>query len=233
MAQIEEPSNNDQKSSWNEQKINNNRNPYVAHQPPSAEDTTIRGGPKIPESLKRKFQPPKRVGESSKTTNEGKRNTQSYTSSTRNNSSSNGDAQIKPPSAKASSNNANADDEELPEELQHLDKELVKKIQNEIMESGDMITFDDIAGLDDAKQTVQEVVCWPMKRPDLFTGLRRAPNGLLLYGPPGTGKTLIGKAIAYESGATFFSISSSSLTSKWIGEGEKLVRTLFAVAAYR
>ena len=79
------------------------------------------------------------------------------------------------------------------------------------------------------------------------------PNGLLLFGPPGkfishcfginlyifaqtfsgTGKTLIGKAIAYESGATFFSISSSSLTSKWIGEGEKLVRTLFAVAAYR
>jgi SpoVK/Ycf46/Vps4 family AAA+-type ATPase len=49
----------------------------------------------------------------------------------------------------------------------------------------------------------------------------------------GTGKTLIGKAIAHESGATFFSISSSSLTSKWIGEGEKLVRTLFAVAAYR
>ena len=47
-----------------------------------------------------------------------------------------------------------------------------------------------------------------------------------------TGKTLIGKAIAHESGATFFSISSSSLTSKWIGEGEKLVRTLFAVAAY-
>lgn len=73
----------------------------------------------------------------------------------------------------------------MPEELQHLDKELVKKIQNEIMESGDTITFDDIAGLADAKQTVQEVVCWPMKRPDLFTGLRRAPNGLLLYGPPG------------------------------------------------
>ena len=47
-----------------------------------------------------------------------------------------------------------------------------------------------------------------------------------------TGKTLIGKAIAHESGATFFSISSSSLTSKWIGESEKLVRTMFAVAAY-
>lgn len=109
----------------------------------------------------------------------------------------------------------------------------MKKIQHEILESGDTVTFDDIAGLEEAKQTVQEVVCWPMKRPDLFTGLRRAPNGLLLYGPPGTGKTLIGKAIAHESGATFFSISSSSLTSKWIGEGEKLVKTLFAVAAYQ
>ena len=47
------------------------------------------------------------------------------------------------------------------------------------------------------------------------------------------GKTLIGKAIAHQSGATFFSISASSLMSKWIGEGEKTVRTLFAVAAYR
>lgn len=149
-----------------------------------------------------------------------------------------GGVQLARPSSSSSraGNDAKDDDDgddELPEELQHLDKELVKKIQNEIMESGDKITFDDIAGLDEAKQTVQEVVCWPMKRPDLFTGLRRAPNGLLLYGPPGTGKTLIGKAIAHESGATFFSISSSSLTSKWIGEGEKLVRTLFAVAAYR
>jgi SpoVK/Ycf46/Vps4 family AAA+-type ATPase len=148
------------------------------------------------------------------------------------NSSSKGEAQDRLPRPSTSSGKSDEDDE-MPEELQHLDKELVKKIQNEIMESGDTITFDDIAGLDDAKQTVQEVVCWPMKRPDLFTGLRRAPNGLLLYGPPGTGKTLIGKAIAHESGATFFSISSSSLTSKWIGEGEKLVRTLFAVAAYR
>ena len=109
----------------------------------------------------------------------------------------------------------------------------MEKIEQEICFNGDPVTFQDIAGLADAKQTVQEVVCWPMKRPDLFTGLRRAPNGLLLYGPPGTGKTLIGKAIAHESGATFFSISSSSLTSKWIGEGEKLVRTLFAVAAYK
>lgn len=71
----------------------------------------------------------------------------------------------------------------------------------------------------------------PQLRPDLFTGLRRPAKGILLFGPPGTGKTLIGKCIASQSKSKFFSISASSLTSKWIGEGEKLVRTLFAVAA--
>ncbi len=54
-------------------------------------------------------------------------------------------------------------------------------------------------------------------------GARAPPSGLLLFGPPGTGKTLIGKAIASNIQATFFSISASSLTSKWIGEGEKMV----------
>ena len=68
------------------------------------------------------------------------------------------------------------------------------------------------------------------KRRDIFKGLRGPPKGLLLFGPPGTGKTLIGKCIASQSGATFFSISSSSLTSKWMGDGEKMVRALFAVA---
>lgn len=79
----------------------------------------------------------------------------------------------------------------MPEQLKGLDKDLVEKIQNEIMESGESVTFNDIAGLKDAKQTIFEVVCWPMKRPDLFTGLRRAPNGLLLYGPPGMSMLLM------------------------------------------
>ena len=69
-----------------------------------------------------------------------------------------------------------------------------------------------------------------MKRPELFKGIRAAPKGVLLFGPPGTGKTLVGKCIAGQAKATFFSISASSLTSKWIGEGEKLVRILFALA---
>lgn len=107
---------------------------------------------------------------------------------------------------------------------------MVELIKSEIMDTGTPITWDDIAGLEFAKKTIQEIVVWPLLRPDIFTGLRRPPKGILLFGPPGTGKTLIGKCIASQSQSTFFSISASSLTSKWIGDGEKMVRALFAVA---
>ncbi|OQR83611.1 fidgetin-like protein [Achlya hypogyna] len=124
-------------------------------------------------------------------------------------------------------------EEDIDPRLKSCDPELISKIELEIVDAGDPVKFDDIAGLHFAKKCVNELVIWPMARPDIFTGLRSLPKGLLLFGPPGTGKTLIGKAIATQSGATFFSISASSLTSKWIGEGEKLVRTLFAVAAVK
>ncbi|XP_045110878.1 fidgetin-like protein 1 [Portunus trituberculatus] len=114
--------------------------------------------------------------------------------------------------------------------LQNIDAKMVEMIMNEIMDSGPDVTWDDIAGLKLAKSTIKEIVVWPMLRPDIFTGLRGPPKGLLLFGPPGTGKTMIGKCIACQSGSTFFSISASSLTSKWVGEGEKMVRAMFAVA---
>lgn len=93
----------------------------------------------------------------------------------------------------------------------------------------DATSWDDIAGLVEAKQSLQETAILPLIRPDLFTGLRK-PQNVLLWGPPGTGKTLMVRAVARESGSNLFSVSASVLTSKWMGDSEKLVRTLFQVA---
>jgi len=124
--------------------------------------------------------------------------------------------------------------EENPELLdpryKNIDQKMIELIMNEIMDNGAPVNWNDIAGLQFQKKCVKEIVVLPMLRPDIFTGLRGPPKGLLLFGPPGTGKTLIGKCIASQSKSTFFSISASSLTSKWVGEGEKMVRALFAVA---
>ncbi|XP_041977679.1 fidgetin-like protein 1 [Aricia agestis] len=117
--------------------------------------------------------------------------------------------------------------------LKHLDPKMVELIESEIIDRGVPIGWEDIAGLQLAKSVIQEAVVWPLLRPDIFTGLRRPPKGVLLFGPPGTGKTLIGRCVAAQCRATFFSISASSLTSKWIGDGEKMVRALFAVARAR
>ncbi|XP_028038139.1 fidgetin-like protein 1 [Bombyx mandarina] len=116
------------------------------------------------------------------------------------------------------------------ERLKHIDPKMIELIESEIIDKGTPVSWEDIAGLQFAKSVIQEAVVWPLLRPDIFTGLRRPPTGILLFGPPGTGKTLIGKCVAAQCKATFFSISASSLTSKWIGDGEKMVRALFAVA---
>lgn len=126
--------------------------------------------------------------------------------------------------------NEEKSDPEMDERLKNIEPKMVELITNEIMDHGPPVSWDDIAGLEFAKSVIKEIVVWPMLRPDIFKGLRGPPKGVLLFGPPGTGKTLIGKCIASQSKATFFSISASSLTSKWVGEGEKMVRALFAVA---
>jgi len=120
--------------------------------------------------------------------------------------------------------------EAVPDCIRKLEAHLVQRICDEILEIPVGVEWDDIAGLEHAKAVVQEVAVWPLLAPELFRGARAVPKGILLFGPPGTGKTLIGRAIASQCKATFFGISAASLGSKWIGEGEKLVRALFAVA---
>lgn len=121
-------------------------------------------------------------------------------------------------------------EEKIIESIPGVDKGAAKQIFQEIVVQGDEVHWDDIAGLQTAKNSLKEAVVYPFLRPDLFKGLREPITGMLLFGPPGTGKTMLARAVAFESKSTFFSISASSLTSKYLGESEKLVRALFSVA---
>ena len=93
------------------------------------------------------------------------------------------------------------------------------------------VTFDDIAGLEEAKQAIREAIIYPVRRPDLFP--LGWPRGILLFGPPGTGKTMLAAAVANEVDGEFLYVDAASIMSKWLGEGEKNVRRLFEYARSR
>ncbi|XP_057382127.1 katanin p60 ATPase-containing subunit A-like 2 isoform X9 [Balaenoptera acutorostrata] len=103
-------------------------------------------------------------------------------------------------------------------------RELAAVVSRDIYLHNPNIKWNDIIGLDAAKQLVKEAVVYPTRYPQLFTGILSPWKGLLLYGPPGTGKTLLAKAVATECKTTFFNISASTIVSKWRGDSEKLVR---------
>ncbi|KAG7390804.1 Katanin p60 ATPase-containing subunit A1 [Phytophthora pseudosyringae] len=122
---------------------------------------------------------------------------------------------------------------ELAKENGWVDQELIEAIERDIVDHGEKVTFERIAGLEHAKQLLQETVMLPQIAPHLFAdGLLKPCNGVLMFGPPGTGKTLLAKAVAHECGTTFFNVSASTLSSKYRGDSEKMVRILFDMARY-
>eukprot|EP01084_Bolivina_argentea_P070584 128356_1 len=117
----------------------------------------------------------------------------------------------------------NSDDEET--------NKLQSGLSNAIVIDKPNVKWSDVAGLETAKGLLKEAVILPIRFPQLFTGKRKPFQGILLYGPPGTGKSFLAKAVANEANkSTFFSVSSSDLISKYVGESEKLIKNLFVLA---
>lgn len=113
------------------------------------------------------------------------------------------------------------DSSKLPQH--HPDYGLEDSLLNCIVEQSPGVNWNSIAGLQSAKEAIQEATVLPLQFPELFVGSRRPWSSILLYGPPGTGKTMLAKAVATEIKRTFFSISASNMASKWYGETERFV----------
>lgn len=118
---------------------------------------------------------------------------------------------------KARNNNSDGEEDAIDPE----NKKLRGALAGAILTEKPNVRWEDVAGLEGAKEALKEAVILPIKFPHLFTGKRKPWKGILLYGPPGTGKSYLAKAVATEANGTFFSVSSSDLVSKWMGESER------------
>jgi len=110
-------------------------------------------------------------------------------------------------------------------------KEVTPTAMREVYIEVPTVHWDDIGGLDEAKQELKEAVEWPLKTPEIFKRLGiKPPKGILIYGPPGCGKTLLARGVATESEANFITIKGPEVFSKWVGESEKAIREVFRKA---
>ena len=110
-------------------------------------------------------------------------------------------------------------------------KDVQPSAMREVLVQKPNVKWEDIGGLQEVKDELQEAIEWPLKRADLFAEADvRPPKGILLHGPPGTGKTLLAKAVATTSESNFISVKGPELLSKWVGESEKGVREIFRKA---
>jgi vacuolar protein-sorting-associated protein 4 len=123
--------------------------------------------------------------------------------------------------ADGSSKNGKVKDGEDTDDGNPEDKKLRNALAGAILQDKPNVKWEDVAGLEGAKEALKEAVILPIKFPHLFVGKRQPWKGILLYGPPGTGKSFLAKAVATEANSTFFSVSSSDLVSKWMGESER------------
>jgi katanin p60 ATPase-containing subunit A1 len=132
-----------------------------------------------------------------------------------------------------------------------VDKDLAEIIERDILDKNPSVHWEDVAGLEQAKQLLKEAILLPRIRPDFFQGIMRPWRGVLMFGPPGTGKTMLAKAVATvllrplspslayssillskECETTFFSVSTTTIASKWRGDSERMVRLIFEMARF-
>ncbi|CAB1450606.1 unnamed protein product [Pleuronectes platessa] len=132
------------------------------------------------------------------------------------------------PTSSSSSSSRHAE-----EQLKTSDPHLLDMVTSEIVQQGPPVDWCDIAGLELAKATLKEEVLWPILRPDMFSSLGPTPRCLLLFGPRGSGRTLLGRCLASQLGAPFLQLSGSTLATKWLADGEKIIRASFLVARCR
>lgn len=105
-----------------------------------------------------------------------------------------------------------------------------KIIDDIIISKIEEVGFDSIVGLTNAKKALFESIVTPIKHPEWFTGIRKPWRGILLYGPPGCGKTMLARATASSTNAKFLSIDPATIFSKWVGESEQNIKTVFNYA---